>query len=507
MDILTLTIEAADAQNDAAEQSVTVDAPVFQVGRRPGSNWVLPDPSRFISGTHLEIRQDGDRFVLYDLSTNGTFVNGAKQRLAAPHPIADGDVFKVGLYTLRAGLTALTSRTSTAHVQTPAHMAMATKHPSPRRAPPAAISAARPRGGDRSAIQAPPGARVSAVPPEVQEATPEAPIQDTPPEHVADSRPPQPLDSDNRPVEPPQPAPPVDLIPDDDFQTPGPFEQDAVAPSNAGQNAVTTAEAAEPVAPDVKPSLDITTGLESHPPVGLGERFGAVPQPPTPAAEIEKQPDQAPAPAEAAQPPSDVPDTTTTSDNTTPSTDAFMRGFLEGAGLDPQTEVALSPEELGRLLGLCARTGTDMLMQMLTDRSAVKLLVVHEDRTMLTVRSNNPMKFMPDADEAFDTMFVSPRQGYMTGAEGFENALEDLRRHNAALMAAIQPALADMMYGLSPDEIADSVSGGVLGSASRKSWEEFVSRWESRAAEGEHGMLDVFLKAFARHYSDALNAL
>ncbi|MFL4472341.1 type VI secretion system-associated FHA domain protein [Tateyamaria armeniaca] len=117
------------------------------------------------------------------------------------------------------------------------------------------------------------------------------------------------------------------------------------------------------------------------------------------------------------------------------------------------------------------------------------------------------MKFMMDPDEAFTALFVQPRDGYQTGPDGFDNALTDIRQHQAAMMAAIQPALADMLEGLAPPEIEKDVGGGRLGSGARKSWEEYEKRWAARAAQGENGMLDAFLDAFARRYNQALDAL
>lgn len=496
METLKLTLEATGAPTGSDPQTVIIQGPAFRVGRKVGNDWVLPDPNRLISGVHFEIRTGDEGYLLSDLSTNGTFLNGSKQRLSAPHLIADGDVIRLGTYTLVAALETSPVTRSGAGVQAPAHASLARSQGQSAnvRRSPAVVAPARP--GNKTGIQAPPGAR-----------QPPASGDIRPPETVGRATPDMPVDSDVKkerepPAVPDAPAPPTpsapaDLIPDDDFQIPGPFSQDAQPLDPEPQQPT---EKEPECAPAPRPALDVTTGLESHPPVGLGERFGdAVPRsdPPAEAREPAPRGDVQPVPpveADAGQPRPPAPRTA----------DDFMRGFLDGAGLDPETGVDLTPEELGRILGRCARTGTAALMQMLTDRSAVKLLVVHEDRTMLTAKGNNPLKFMPDPEDAFDAMFVAQRQGYMNGADGFENALTDIRRHNAALMAAIQPALAEMLDGMSPDEIAAGAGGGVLGGSRRKNWDEFVSRWEERASQGENGMLDAFLQAFARHYSEAL---
>ena len=63
------------------------------------------------------------------------------------------------------------------------------------------------------------------------------------------------------------------------------------------------------------------------------------------------------------------------------------------------------------------------------------------------------MKFMSGPEQAAETMLFKPRNGYLTGDTGFINALNDIRLHQAALMAAVQPALSDMSDGLAPVEI------------------------------------------------------
>ncbi|TIV81205.1 MAG: FHA domain-containing protein, partial [Mesorhizobium sp.] len=56
----------------------------FEIGRE-NCDWTLPDPDKFISGRHCEVRYEAGAFWLHDVSRNGTFINGSSQRLAAPH--------------------------------------------------------------------------------------------------------------------------------------------------------------------------------------------------------------------------------------------------------------------------------------------------------------------------------------------------------------------------------------------------------------------------------------
>lgn len=99
---LTLTIENYTSLPDGGPLSYTVNgARGFDLGRDAYLDWTLPDPSRFISGKHCEVRyQDGD-YVLYDVSRNGTFLNGSDRRMHGPHVLSTGDRILIGDYIVR----------------------------------------------------------------------------------------------------------------------------------------------------------------------------------------------------------------------------------------------------------------------------------------------------------------------------------------------------------------------------------------------------------------------
>lgn len=51
------------------------------IGRDRHLDWTLPDPARTISGKHCEVHFRDGGYWLHDVSTNGTFLNGADQRM------------------------------------------------------------------------------------------------------------------------------------------------------------------------------------------------------------------------------------------------------------------------------------------------------------------------------------------------------------------------------------------------------------------------------------------
>jgi len=72
------------------------------IGRAPDNDWVLPDPTRIVSGHHCEIEYRGGAYWVRDLSTNGVFVNDSEVPVAESGPVAlqDGDRVRVGDYEM-----------------------------------------------------------------------------------------------------------------------------------------------------------------------------------------------------------------------------------------------------------------------------------------------------------------------------------------------------------------------------------------------------------------------
>ena len=185
-----------------------------------------------------------------------------------------------------------------------------------------------------------------------------------------------------------------------------------------------------------------------------------------------------------------------------------LAAFCEGAGLPAGSFGAADPEVLARELGRTMRVASQELMAMLQDRASAKKFTRGGERTMMGNAENNPLKFLPDAAQALEVMFLQPRPGFMEGGTGMDAALRDVRTHQMAVFAAIQPALIQLLADLSPEAIEeDAGSGGLLsGGGKRKAWDTFVERWDAKVDNHENGMLGAFLVHFAEAYRTAVQA-
>jgi type VI secretion system protein ImpI len=110
-----LQITNVDALPSGASTGYAARDRGFEIGRT-ACDWILPDPDKFISGRHCEIRYEAGAFWLYDVSRNGTFVNGSSQRITGPHRLGHGDRVLIGRYVVFVSID--DERAATGYAQT-----------------------------------------------------------------------------------------------------------------------------------------------------------------------------------------------------------------------------------------------------------------------------------------------------------------------------------------------------------------------------------------------------
>jgi type VI secretion system protein ImpI len=103
---LTLKIENHSSLPDGGPLSFTLGTQMSaDIGRDQYLDWSLPDPERFISGKHCEIKVQSGEYMLIDVSTNGTFVNGSAARMQSPYRLKHGDQLQIGDYLISVSIT------------------------------------------------------------------------------------------------------------------------------------------------------------------------------------------------------------------------------------------------------------------------------------------------------------------------------------------------------------------------------------------------------------------
>lgn len=446
---INLRIDNFDALPDGGPLSYRASGRGFEIGREH-RDWTLPDPNMFISGRHCEVRFEKGGYWLYDVSRNGTFLNGSQQRVKSPYLLADGDRLQIGQYLISVSVE-------------PAGEADEGD---------ASPFASAPRSSDNiwdvGGPAPPPISRRELMPPQKrgQRSADFAERHlELPPVRSADA-----FDNFAAPAER-APAPQADPFAAPPVQQESPFGGPAPLPQRP---------APEPAPAVARPPSPFDVGAESFAPPSYSS-------PPVP------QPQRPPGLAPVAVPPSGA---------MQGGGEAILRAIATGAGVSPDIFLQRDQSDVAAEIGMVLRTVVEELAIMLKARAAAKLMAKSGNRTMISAVDNNPLKFVPRPEEILEIMFAH-RAGYLDAKRSVGEAFQDLKTHEFATYTAMQKALMRLLEEFSPETIEKKVTSSAFGSKKSKAWELFVTTWEAKEEPHENGMLDVFLAYFSDAYAKA----
>jgi type VI secretion system protein len=557
---MPLTLVLDGGPGGAGRETRTLSQGTLSIGRAPGNDWVLADPDRQLSKTHCVIVAAGGRYMLTDLSTNGVYVNGATERVPREGQIelTDGDDFRIGEYVIRLSENAAQSAPfgggHAALVQggvaradplagpedlTPdplddvfgAASAAPFVHP---------ISAPQPRvmrhndPFDLADEKVPPKRGIDpedddlfqgitpsdqwqghsqadhADAPQQAYAAPkvaptnfddldlDALLGDTPPGQPAPVAVPA-----ARAAPAPGPARPAGMpAPAASAERPFDFEAEpaagALGPFDFENEPAPTAPVARQGVPGAAP--------ESAPPPGMASRFAEpgfaapVTAPPgAPQTSSQRSPPGAAVAGQAA--PMGVP----TADGV-----RLIAAFLEGAGV-PGLALGPDPERAMRDAGAVFNALVEGIRQVLISRASIKN-ELRVEQTMLRAKDNNPLKFSVTAEDAIAALLQPTRPGYRQPLAATQEAFDDVRSHEMAVMAGVQTALMGLLKRFEPGalekRLEPSMLGNILPSARKaRTWELFCATYKAIAAEAQEDFQAVFGREFARAYSEQMQKL
>ena len=494
------------------------------IGRASNSDWVLPHTK--VSGRHALISYRDGVFYIEDTSTNGVFINSPTNRLprGVPHPLNSGDRLLIDPYEIRVTIA-----------PEPREQA--------RRPPPLAPST--PASGRSNPFEAddpfesssfpsaPPIYPPSAVDPSEDALSSEeldplkllgggepqrAPVRNAPSARDLDRS--SPLEGhfqppavipQSRPAVTPRPgAPliPVDydpLAPDDPssilrrsasaprFDTPAPGQRARTESPPSPQPPAPVPPPRVPPTPTAPPPFE--PSFESAPPTAAPAAPIAAPAPPPLAASAPPPQPPAPAPRDA-----------------TPSTASQASGLaavLAGAGL---SEADVTPQ-LANSFGQILRVVVSGVMDVLRSRQQIK----DEFRMRMThfrPADNNPLKFSANVDDALHNLLVKRNAAYLGPVEAFEDAFDDLRNHQIAMLACMRVAFEFMLAEFDPDHLQEGFDrqlkkGSSLLSvpAKLKYWDLYREMREEIVKDPEASFRELFGEEFAKAYEEQLRRL
>lgn len=486
--------------------------PTLSIGRGERNDWVLADPDRHLSKTHCVISEENGRYVLTDLSTNGVYINGARQPTARDSRVVltDGDEFRLGDYTILVNEAADPPKAAPVrregHSDDPLDIDPLDdplgRPPDPAFSHPVQHMAVRPpedpfdRADSSSRRQPDPAADLFAG---------VAPVSNWA----------GPSQSDH--ADAARHAMPVHRV----LPTSNPFEIDFDALiGDLSPFPPQAAPAATPASPAAHPAFgDPFAGLDDLLSPAAAMPAPAPPLRPAQAAPV--QPAQAyqtpvrarpaePVPAHAA-PTQQAASAVSTSASApalplSPAMPALgsLQAFLEGAGL-PSLPATGDPDATLRQAGQVFRALAEGLREVLMSRAAIKG-ELRVEQTLLKSQGNNALKFSLSQDDALAALLSPVRPGYMPPLAATKEAFDDIKTHELAVMAGVQTALVALLQRFDPDvldgKLAQNRLGGMVPAARKaRLWENFCELYKTVASEAEDDFQAVFGRTFAKAYT------
>ncbi|HTE39596.1 MAG TPA: type VI secretion system-associated FHA domain protein TagH, partial [Steroidobacteraceae bacterium] len=185
-----------------------------------------------------------------------------------------------------------------------------------------------------------------------------------------------------------------------------------------------------------------------------------------------------------------------------------MNALLIGAGLSDAQITPELVENFGRIL----RVVVAGLMDVLRARERIK----DEFRMRMTtfkVTDNNPLKFSANVDDALHNLLVKRNAAYLGPVEAFDDAFQDVRNHQMAMLAGVRVAFESMLSEFDPERLREQFDpqvkkGSLLaGPAKLRYWELYVEKFRGMVNDQESTFRDLFGEEFARAYEEQLERL
>ena len=185
-----------------------------------------------------------------------------------------------------------------------------------------------------------------------------------------------------------------------------------------------------------------------------------------------------------------------------------LSAVLEGAGLDPK----IVTPELARSFGQILRVVVAGVMDVLRARQQIK----DEFRMRMTqFRStdNNPLKFSANVDDALHNLLVKRNPAYLEPVEAFEDAFDDLRNHQIAVLAGMRVAFESMLAEFDPDRLQEQFDrelkrGSLLGMPAKlRYWDLYRDSRRELLKDPEVSFRKLFGEEFAKAYEAQLQQL
>jgi type VI secretion system FHA domain protein len=184
-----------------------------------------------------------------------------------------------------------------------------------------------------------------------------------------------------------------------------------------------------------------------------------------------------------------------------------LENLMRGAGLDPH-QAQLS-EAVANQLGEVLRIVVEGTMQVLQARNQIRK-EFRMPTTQVAQKDNNPLKFSADVGDALHKLLIQRSPAYLDTVSSFEDAFDDIRVHQMAMLASLRVAFDFMLKQFDPEVLQaqfakQGARGSVLGLGNKpKLWEAYLGRYAEFASDPDFAFRRLFGEQFGKAYEQNL---
>nr|MDQ2695956.1 type VI secretion system-associated FHA domain protein TagH [Pseudomonadota bacterium] len=198
-----------------------------------------------------------------------------------------------------------------------------------------------------------------------------------------------------------------------------------------------------------------------------------------------------------------------------------MQAVLQGAGLGGLTiDSRDAPQALQRL-GALLRVTVRGVLDLLQARNEVRTGFNIPSHTQVGAINNNPFKSLTVAragprsreEQVLGLLLGGPDPAYLPPVQALQQAFDDVKAHELAVMAGMEAALAQLLERFRPDNLKARIDqGSVLdnvlpGGRRARYWEEFQRLYEEIVQEARDDSQKLFEGEFERAYEALVRKL
>jgi type VI secretion system protein ImpI len=155
------------------------------------------------------------------------------------------------------------------------------------------------------------------------------------------------------------------------------------------------------------------------------------------------------------------------------------------------------------------RVVVDGVMDVLRARAEIKN-TFRLPVTIIQRSENNPLKFAPNPEEAMLKIMAPSNGAFMSGTAAFEDAFDDIRCHQMAMLAGVRAAFESLLVHFNPDRFEQEADGSSKRSAfagKGKYWDKYRENFEGLSRDPDECFRRLFGDEFARAYEEQLSRL